>query len=207
MHGYVLGGAANSSSGLFVQRRDGEKRDLLLMHDVQKRIRMGVGNTSKIIAARGRQTPAELNIPYPARLFSNSDKLNAAAQAHHHHNSLVRVIFGRAILVDATDPNAADGFLGRESRAQLGQRVECEGVIAKDAGLVDVGEQQDLLDAGIGLLGEGWLQARCDDEARLAKRIIRLGWDEDEVQNLGGGGAYIQVLIWSRVSVLGGGPG
>lgn len=123
MHRDVLGSAANSNSGILIQRGDGEEWNLLLMHHIQERIRVGIGNAGEIIAPRRGQTAAEFNVPYPARLLSNSDKLDAAAQTHHNHHALLRVILGGAILIDATHPHAADRLLSK-GRTQLGQRVE-----------------------------------------------------------------------------------
>jgi hypothetical protein len=63
-----------------------------------------------------------------------------------HHAVLGGVIFS-LVQVDASDPQARYR-LEVGLRAELGQRVDGEGVVAENTCLVDLGEDEDLLDAG-----------------------------------------------------------
>jgi hypothetical protein len=61
------------------------------------------------------------------------------------NDTVLAVIFIALVQIDASDPKTGYGFevgLG----AELGKGVDGEGIVAEDTGLVDLGEDEDLLD-------------------------------------------------------------
>jgi hypothetical protein len=163
---------------------------------------MRVGCTGKVISPRSRQTTTEFDIPYSPRLFSNSHHAHPVLEAQHYDHTLVVVASVHVgILVDTTHPNAIQ-WLGRwKGRAQFRERVEGQRVVAEDAGLVDLGEEENLLDAGADSIVVGGLKTGCEDEAGRAEGIIGFGRDQDEVEDLSSRRAYVDILTWKTVSV------
>jgi hypothetical protein len=116
-------------------------------------------------------------------------------QSDYDHHAVLRGVIFSLVQVDASDPQARyrlEVGLG----AELGQRVDGEGVVAEDACLVDLGEDEDLLDAGAVVVAVRRLEPRGDDGRRLLRGITGFWGEQDEVEDLGGGGADIEVAVW-----------
>jgi hypothetical protein len=98
------------------------------------------------------------------------------------------------IKIHTANPQAGD-WLEVGIGAQLRQRVEREGVVAKNTSFVDGWQQEDLLYAGsVGVIV--WrLESRGDDGRRFIRRVIGLGGEKDKVEDFGRCGAYVEVAV------------
>jgi hypothetical protein len=106
-------------------------------------------------------------------------------QANDNNDAIFGLVILLLVQVDASDPQARDRFevgFGTE----LGQGVDGEGVVAQDAGLVDLGEDEDLLySRSVGVV-VGWLQPRGDNGSRVFRGITGLRREQDEVEDFSG---------------------
>ena len=136
------------------------------------------------------------------------DEAQALLEANNDDGAIVGAVVGVDVVeveVDAADPETRDGLEGRVW-AQLGQGVEGEGVVAEDAGLIDGGQQEDLLDSWGGRMAGARVwggEARGDDGRGLGFGVAGVGGEEDKVEDLGGRGANVEVAVWVGRSVSG----
>lgn len=188
--------SSTNMSRVRVQGRDGKQADLLLVLDVQEGIRMRVGGAREGLAANRNQTPAVLYRLETSwgRIFGYSDQPNPTLQPQHYNHAIVGRVFFVGIQVHAAYPGTCQRLCARV-QAQLGQGVEGEGVVAEDAGLVDLGEEEDLLHAGANWMCVHGLESRGDDGGGLRGRVIGVWGEEDEVEDLSGRGADIEVAV------------
>ena len=113
-------------------------------------------------------------------------------------------IDGAVVEIETADAVAVLDLGSAKDRAQLGEGVEGDGPVAQDTGLGDARQQEDLLDSraravgGARGLGPARAQAGGEDEGGRAGGIVGIGGDAEEVEELGGGGADIEVAVWTR---------
>lgn len=179
-----------------IEGGDWEQADLLLVHDVQQSIRMAVCGTRERLAPDRDQTPSvldRLDCHGRSRL-GDADESQPLLETNDDDGAILAPLF--LAQVHAANPQTRDGLEGRVW-AQLGQRVDGEGVVAQHACLVDVGEDEDLLDAGAGGVIVWRLEPGGDDGGGLGGRVVGLGRQEDEVEDLGGRGAHVEVAVWA----------
>ena len=138
----------------------------------------------------------------PGIFFADPDHLYAAGQGQEDGDSSGLVPGIEALVqVHAADPVAVPDLGVAKHGAQLGERVECDGPVAQDAGLVHPREQEDLLHAraraietagGLGILGA---KPSGEDKRGGAAGIAGIGGDAEEVEELGCAGADVEVAV------------
>ena len=107
------------------------------------------------------------------------------------------------IQIHTANPSARERFELWKCGGEFGERVEIQGIGGEDTGFADGGEEEQLLDADVGdMLVYGWREARGRYEGRGCGGVVVSGGELDIVQDFAVGGAYVEVLLCSALSII-----
>ena len=108
------------------------------------------------------------------------------------------------VAIHAANPSARERFELRKGGGEFGERVEIQGIGGEDARFADGGEEEQLLDSDVGyMLVDGRSKARGRYEGRGGGCVVVGGGGKlDIVKDFAVGGAYVEVLLCSALSII-----